>query len=49
MVDWAMKLASDPATPWWVLGVCAAMGVAEMIRTSKETLWGDFFADETDE
>ncbi|MEO1101431.1 MAG: hypothetical protein AAFW65_06240 [Pseudomonadota bacterium] len=49
MVEWLMDVAADPVTAWWVLAVAGGIGMVEIVRTSRETLWGDFFADELDE
>lgn len=49
MVEWIMNVAEQPATAWWVLGLVATVAALEAIRTSKETLWGDFFAEDLDE
>ncbi len=49
MVDWVMNLAAEPMTAWWVLGLAGVIGGVEIIRTSKETLWGEFFAEDLDE
>lgn len=49
MVEWFMDVAANPAAAWWALALAGGIGIVEIVRTSRETLWGDFYADEFDE
>lgn len=49
MVEWVTQLAGNPAAAWGVLIVVSTIAFVEIIRSSKETLWGEFYAEELDD
>ena len=49
MVEWVVEIAQDPSTAWVTLCVVTLIALIEMVRSSGEALWGDFFAEELED
>ncbi len=49
MMDNLLAWASEPSTQWWVLALVGLAFTAEVIRTSRKALWGDFFDEDIED